>query len=143
LKTFCHVILGIPLFVLYLPCIYILALVECCTFGHCVFFTKSWPSGCRTSLGLFMTFGTYDFKDKTVMMRSWRFGRIDNESSACFLMLFVYIPLMQAFIMVYYIPFLIYSCIRDYVIPCCIFMFRRGEQATSTEIKPHALILKE
>ena len=142
MKTFCHVILGIPLFVLYLPCIYILVLVECCTFGHCVFFTKSWPSGCRTSIGTFMTFGTWDFKDNTVM-RSWRFGRIDNESSACFLMLFVYLPLILAFIYVISIPSFIYSCIRDSVIPCCIFMFRRGEQATSTEIIPHAVILKE
>ena len=142
MKTFCHVILGIPLFVLYLPCIYILALVECCTFGHCLFLTTRWPGGCRKSIGLFTTFGTWNFELKTVM-RSWRFGRIDNELSACFLLVYVYIPLVHAFRLVFFIVFLIYFCIRESVIPCCIFIFRRGEQATSTEIIPHAVILKE
>jgi hypothetical protein len=138
LKTFCHVILGIPLFVLYLPCIYILVLVEICTWGHCTFFTETLLDDLWRPRALFL-WRVLDEKS----MRVWRFGRIDNFICVCFMSVFVYYPLEAAFLMVYYIPFFIVQYIRDSVIPCCIFIFRRGEQATSTEIKPHAVILKE
>jgi hypothetical protein len=59
------------------------------------------------------------------------------------MLFFVYLPLVPAIHTVAIIPFEIYSYILESVIPCCIFMFRRGEQATSTEIIPHAVILKE
>ena len=136
MKTFCHVILGIPLFVLYLPCIYILVLVEYCTWRHCIFFTET----CFTSRPRAM-FLLSDNDEKA--MRAWRFGRINNATSVWFMLIFVYLPLFGTFIYLTIIPFFIVQCIRDYVIPCCIFIFRRGEQATSTEIKPHAVILKE
>ena len=94
LKVICHIVLGIPLLALYLPCIYILVLLEVIT----------------------LLFGKIDFRGHRVDF-SRLADSIENPSSKYIVIILVYVPMMLP-ISVVLLPFCLYNCIcnNDYTL---------------------------
>jgi hypothetical protein len=99
LKVICHIVLGIPLLVLYLTCIYILVLLESITFGHITPFRRDNNDEISFYLG----------------------SVIENRSCKYLVLIFVYIPMTLptfAVMIICFIRFCIYRCCcytNDYV----------------------------
>ena len=74
-KVICHIILGIPMLILYIPCMYILVLVEHITLNVVTIFTERNHDTCHL------------------------FHAIDNISCKYFVYIFVYIPMMPVYLL--------------------------------------------